>query len=147
MYEIRPSNADPAFLDRGTLLFPPRFLHVLEKNTKVNMVMTDRHLFMGNNAYGVIWDFIKGRYRFWFVRGWDSSEPVEVRHSCFTLAFCSAYNRRVADNFTVITGHLAWRPYSALPAVAKMFLCLDSLIFIMAENTSERTIAFDQLAA
>jgi hypothetical protein len=84
IYEICPSSADPAFLEQGTLLFPPELRRELEQdNDRMKMVMTDGHLFVGTSAYGIIWDFIKGRYRFWFVRGRDSSEVVEVRRLAF----------------------------------------------------------------
>ena len=93
MYEIRPSSAEPAFLERGTLFFDPGFhRQVDDKESKIRTVITDRHLFMGNDAYGVIWDFVKRRYRFWFVLGRDSSEQVEVNHSHFASGFLFAFS-------------------------------------------------------
>jgi hypothetical protein len=85
MYEICPSSAAPAFLEQGTLLFPPEIRRELEQDhgRMLKVVMTDGYLFVGTSAYGIIWDFIKGRYRFWFVRGRDSSEVVEVRRVAF----------------------------------------------------------------
>jgi hypothetical protein len=43
------------------------------------MSIADGLLFMGNHAYGVIWDFMGGRYRFWYIeRGSLMAAPVEV---------------------------------------------------------------------
>jgi hypothetical protein len=70
----------------------------------LKVVMTDGYLFVGTSAYGIIWDFIKGRYRFWFVRGRDSSEVVEVRRVAFpscSSRFPRSVIRRVADNCAV----------------------------------------------
>ncbi|KAJ2913876.1 hypothetical protein MD484_g6529, partial [Candolleomyces efflorescens] len=77
MYEIHPSSADPSFVERGNIILPRELQRDLGRRHP-QLKVTDAHLFMGTSAYGILWDFINERYRFWFVRGEDSSDVVEV---------------------------------------------------------------------